>query len=287
MVQLIPRSMELERKRSKKSKNDKSIVCKVWMKECNYEKGVRIGKERDLMPRMQSRKKKRVVELGRGGIPHREKDNVQIKLPKGTTREEGEQKNLRRMFKILGEVWTNIGVEKIDIHEGATVKVLLDSRATGVFIDRKIAAKYSFRLQKLERPLMVKNVDGTYNSRGAITHQVEVNMYYKNYVERIKIDMCNLEKTDIILGMPWLQMHNPEINWETEKVKMMRCSLLCRRNTKEKENRKIKKEKRIATLEEEKIVRQAVDDKENWEKEEEIEADYRKIEEMVPRIFLK
>jgi len=44
--------MELERKRSKKSKNDKSIVCKVWMKECNYEKGVRIGKERDLMPRM-------------------------------------------------------------------------------------------------------------------------------------------------------------------------------------------------------------------------------------------
>jgi len=191
------------------------------------------------------------------------------------------------MFKILREVWTNIGIEKIDIHEGATVKVLLDSRATEVFMDRKMAAKYSFRLQKLERPLMVKNVDGTYNSRGAITHQVEVNMYYKNHVERIRIDMCDLGKTDIILGMPWLQVHNPEINWETEKVKMMRCLLLCRRNTKEKENRKIKKGKRIATLEEEKIVRWAVDNKEDWGKEEEIEANYRKIEEIVPRIFLK
>ena len=246
-----------------------------------------MGKERDLMPRMQSRKKKRVVELERGGVLHRKKGNMQMKLPKGATREKDEQKNLRRMFKILREVQTNIGIEKIDIHKGATVKVLLDSRATEVFMDRKMAAKYSFRLQKLERPLMVKNVDGTYNSRGAIIHQVEVNMYYKNHVERIRIDMCDLGKTDIILGMPWLQVHNPEINWETEKVKMMRCPLLCRRNTKEKENRKIKKGKRIATLEEEKIVRWAVDDKEDWGKEEEIEANYRKIEEIVPRIFLK
>jgi len=68
---------------------------------------------------------------------------------------------------------------------------------------------------------------------------------------------------------------------------MMRCLPLYRRNTKEKEDRKIKKEKRVATLEKEKIVRWAVDDKDDWGKEEEIEADHRKIEEMVPRRFLK
>jgi len=44
-------------------------------------------------------------------------------------------------------------------------------------------------------------MDGTGNSRGNITYQVEVNMFYKNYIERIKIDMCNLEKTEVILGM--------------------------------------------------------------------------------------
>ena len=59
---------------------------------------------------------------------------------------------------------------------------------------------------------MVRNVDGTNNSIGAITYQVEVNMYYKSHVKRIRIDVYNLEKTDIILGMPWLQAHNPEIN---------------------------------------------------------------------------
>ena len=54
-----------------------------------------------------------------------------------------------------------------------------------------------------------------------------------------------------------------------------------------KRTEKIKKEKRIAILEEKKIVRWAVDDKKDWGKEEEIEADHRKIKEMVPRRFLK
>jgi len=133
-------------------------------------------------------------------------------LLKGAAREEGEQRDLRRMFKVLREVWLNIGVEKIDTYERATVKVLLDSRAIGVFMNRKMVAKHGFRLQKLERPLTVKNVNGTYNSRGAITYQVEVNVYYKNHMERMRMDVCDLEKTNIILGIPWLQVHNPEIN---------------------------------------------------------------------------
>ena len=44
------------------------------------------------------------------------------------------------------------------------MKALLDSSMIGMFINRKIAAKYGFRLQKLERPVMVINVNGTNNS---------------------------------------------------------------------------------------------------------------------------
>jgi len=96
----------------------------------------------------------------------------------------------------------NIGVEKLDMHEGVTIKALLDSGATGMFIDKQMAARHGFKLQKLERPIAVKNVDRTNNSGEAITHQVEANMYYKVYVERIRIDVCDLGKTEIILGMP-------------------------------------------------------------------------------------
>ena len=106
----------------------------------------------------------------------------------------------------------NIGVEKVDMHEGIIVKALLDSGVIGMFMNKKIAARYGFRLQKLERPVTVKNVDSINNSREVITHQVEVNVYYKNYVERMRMDICDLERTDVILGMPWLQVHSPEIN---------------------------------------------------------------------------
>jgi len=112
------------------------------------------------------------------------------------------------------------------------VKVLLDSGAMEMFIDRKMAARHRFKLQKLERPIVVRNIDGTNNSARATTHQVEVNIYYKGHVERMRMDICNLGKTDIILEMLWLQACNPEINWEIGKVKIMRCPPLCRRNIK-------------------------------------------------------
>jgi len=110
-----------------------------------------------------------------------------MESPKGAVRERGEQRDLRRMFKILREIWLNIRVEKVDIHEGITVKTLLDSGITGMFMDRKMAAKYGFRLQKLERPVVVRNVNGMNNSAKAITYQVKANIYYKNHIKRMQM----------------------------------------------------------------------------------------------------
>jgi len=116
---------------------------------------------------------------------------------------------------------------------------------------------------------------------------VEINIYYKGYIERMRMDVCDLGKTEVILGMLWLQTHNPEINWETGEVKMTRCPPLCGRVVLKKEEKKVKRRKRVATLEEEIIVRWTIDDKENWERKEEIKEDHRKIKELVPRKFLK
>jgi len=60
---------------------------------------------------------------------------------------------------MLREVWLDIGIEKVDTHEGVMIKALLDSGATGMFMDKRTAARHGFKLQKLERPLAVKNVD--------------------------------------------------------------------------------------------------------------------------------
>jgi len=167
-------------------------------------------------------------------VPRAQKGRAGITDPRrvaGTVNQKAVQKvearEVRQTFKPLREVWMNVGIEKVDTHEGRTVKALLDSGATGLFMSKSLAQKGGYRLIKLDRPLQVRNVDGTGNSRGAITHEVEVNMFYKGHVERVRMDVCELGKTDIILGMLWLAAHNPEIDWEKGEVKMTRCPPLC------------------------------------------------------------
>jgi len=91
----------------------------------------------------------------------------------------------------------------------------------------------------LKRPLLVRNVDGMVNAGGAITHQVECNMFFKGHVKRAIMDVCNLGKTELILGMPWLAAHNPEIDWERGEVKMTCCPPICGRRKQGVEEKKV------------------------------------------------
>jgi len=78
----------------------------------------------------------------------------------------------------------------------------LDSGTIGMFIDTEFAKKNGFRIQKLEKLMLVRNINEKANVREVITYEVEVNMFFKNYIERIKIDVYNLGKIEVISGMP-------------------------------------------------------------------------------------
>jgi len=80
------------------------------------------------------------------------------------------ERDVRRTLKPLREVWLEVGIEKLDNHKGVTVKALLDSGTMGIFVDKKFVEEHGFRLEKLDRPVEVKNVDGTSNSGGNITY---------------------------------------------------------------------------------------------------------------------
>ena len=105
-----------------------------------------------------------------------------------------------------------VELEKLENHKGVVVKALLDSGATGLFMDTTFAREKRFKMERMKNPLLVKNVDRTVNVGGAITHQVECNMFFKGHVERVRMNAYNLGKTEVILGIPWLVAHNPEIN---------------------------------------------------------------------------
>jgi len=143
-----------------------------------------------------------------------------------------------------------VGLEKLESHEGVAVKALLDSGATGLFMDMTFVREKGFKMERMKNPLLVKNVDGTVNVGEAITHQVECNMFFKGHVERVRMDVCNLGKTEVILEMPWLVAHNPEIDWEKGEVKIMRCPPICgkRKQEEKKEVKKIEMDEDEETL---------------------------------------
>ena len=183
--------------------------------------------------------------------------------------------------------------------EGIVVDALLDSKATGLVISEEFVRKHRFRRMKLERLVYMRNMDGTLNYAGQIVDTVEVEIYFKGHKERMSIDVIEEQKWKVILGMPWLACHNPEIDWRTGEVQMMRCpeeyrkKWRTRKQTKlgwkkqEAKGKKEEKEKREdfrrLTIDEEMAIVRIVEEK----KEEENLIELRAVEEMVPRRFYK
>jgi len=134
-----------------------------------------------------------------------------------------------------------VGLEKLENHEKIAVRILLDSRAIGLFMDITFAQEKRFKIEKLKKSLLVRNVDRTVNAGGAITYQVECNIFFKGHIERARMNVYNLGKTEVILGMLGLVAYNPEIDWEKGKVKMICCPSIYGRRKQEEKEKEVKK----------------------------------------------
>jgi len=197
-----------------------------------------------------------------------------------------------------------IGLERLDTQEGITVEALLDSGATGLVMSSEFAKKQGFKLKKLERPMQVRNVDGSFNKEEPIENMVEVNIYYQGHRERTEIDVIGGQKWSVILGMPWLVRHNPEIDWKTGEVKMTRCPEECGKQwrlvqgksgwekqkeeeakeeagKRREEKEKKKKQKKGKTME----VKKVAEEWEIWDEEEEAAKSEVEAKKLVPKKF--
>jgi len=97
---------------------------------------------------------------------HPEKLGNKIKFSNTTER----VRDMQYLLRLLREVWMKVGLEKLENHKGVAVKALLDSGATGLFMDMAFAKEKGFRMERMKKSLLVKNVDGTINVGGAIMH---------------------------------------------------------------------------------------------------------------------
>ena len=80
-------------------------------------------------------------------------------------------------------------------------KALLDSGAMRLVISKEFARRNKFRRMKLERPVYVRNADSTLNYVGLIIDTVEVEIFFKEYKERMSIDIIGGQRWSVILDM--------------------------------------------------------------------------------------
>lgn len=106
---------------------------------------------------------------------------------------------------------------------------MLDSGATGRgFIDESFAQKHLFTLYELRNPRRLNVVDGRPSSAGDITHVAQLNQSINGHLEKMLFYVTKLGKYDVILGKPWLDDHNPHVDWSTNSIAFK--SDYCRRN---------------------------------------------------------
>ena len=89
---------------------------------------------------------------------------------------------------------------------------MVDTGATGDFIDQDFVTRAKLLTRKLSQPIPVYNVDGTLNKAGSIREVVDMIMTYNRHSERILLAVTHLGKQSMILGFTWLDKHNLEID---------------------------------------------------------------------------
>ncbi len=103
-------------------------------------------------------------------------------------------------------------------HKKTEVEALLDCGATENFIDAQTLEKLSMGTHLLQHPRIVQNIDGMENQASTITKYC--NLYVKKGQEKKKQQffIANLGRDHLILGHPWFQAFNPQINWTKNEL---------------------------------------------------------------------
>lgn len=121
-----------------------------------------------------------------------------------------------------------IELQTIDTGARVTISALLDSGATGLFLDSEFVKGNHLNTRRLPRAIPVYNVDGTANQGGSIQEEIDMIMSFQGHSERTTFAVCSLGSKTAIVGHTWLQQHNPEVNWQTGEITMSRCPSNCR-----------------------------------------------------------
>jgi hypothetical protein len=99
------------------------------------------------------------------------------------------------------------------------VSALVDSGATSFFIDQTFVAQHNIPVVKKSTRVPVEVIDGRTIAFGAITHETtHLEFCIGKHTEKIILNIISTPHHPIILGLPWLEVHNPIIDWQSKTL---------------------------------------------------------------------
>ena len=91
---------------------------------------------------------------------------------------------------------------------------LVDSGASTCFMDAAFAYNHKIPLVPLLKPIPVEAIDGRLLSSGAVTQETApLVLQIGEHRESLTFYLITSPRHSIILGLSWLQMHNPIVDW--------------------------------------------------------------------------
>ena len=90
---------------------------------------------------------------------------------------------------------------------------MIDSGATALFVHDKFVRKHHIAKFPLKHEITVRNIDGTQNKAGKITHFAKLTIKLGGYEGQKQFLITDVRPKDMILGLPWLKEVNPNIDW--------------------------------------------------------------------------
>jgi hypothetical protein len=98
---------------------------------------------------------------------------------------------------------------------------VIDSRASRTFIFESFVKEHGITTHRLKEPFRVNNADGTNSGKGSITHYCVLTVKIDQRTMRGKFNVHKLGRHDLILlGIPWLKVMNPIIDWAEESLSL-------------------------------------------------------------------
>src|SRR5260370_21553329 len=76
----------------------------------------------------------------------------------------------------------------------------------------------------LDNPILIRTIDGKPLNNGFISQVVLATLCIQDHSECKSFGIINMN-CNVIVGIDWLQKHNPSINWESNQVSFSCCSM--------------------------------------------------------------